>query len=484
MDRSGPTETQGGAPARRIELWHLCDSDRVFASSPYLRISTFPQLGLLYLAAVLRRRGFDVVYRDRAYDRLDRLAVQRVAREEPCAWLGLYGNIALRDDVVEAIGWARDAAPDVPILVGGPGHFEAEQYFRAGATAVVAGEADLVVGEIAARLAEGRPLDGVPGVRLPGRAGETGFAPLPDDLDALPRPAWDLAPPGRFRNDLAFIQRDPWYVMFASRGCPFHCAFCSRNHAPGTRDYRLRAPAAVVEEMRDLNRAHGVRHVKFQDDAFGGRREWLAEFCREACAAGLDVTWNCSSNPGLFRRDAEATLREMRRAGCTSVHFGLQSSSPAILSAIGRNPREPQWLAELVPLARKAGLYTLVDLIVGLPGETRETIEEHRRYARRLPAHMVQVFPLQVVPGTELARRYPDGKVTELPLEAIHQGVRRIHRGFLARPSVWADNLGFVLRHDPRRLLKLLRLVPFLLRFLAGFYRMAIWRGPTPSRVP
>jgi radical SAM superfamily enzyme YgiQ (UPF0313 family) len=490
MGNAAPRGTTPGGraliprPAERAaaELWHLADSDRVFASSPYLRTATFPQLGLLTLAAILRDAGHAVAYRDRAYDRLDRDAVRAIVERRPL-FVGIYSNIALRADATDLIAAVRDVSTDVPVLVGGPGHFEAAHYFRAGATAVVAGEADGIIVEIARRLAAGEPLAGMPGVWLPDGGGAEILAPRPDDLEALPRPAWDLAPPGRFRNAVALIQRNPWYVQLASRGCPYRCAFCSHAYAEQAHDYRLRAVPAVIAETTALRGAYGVRHVKFQDDTFGGKRAWLAEFCDRMTADGPRVTWNCSSHPGLFRTETRATLAAMKRAGCTSLHFGLQSTSPAILSAIGRHPDEPRWLAGIVPVMRAVGLYAVIDLIVGLPGETRETIAEHRDYVRRIPVHMIQVFPLQVVPGTRLDREYPDGKTTALSLAEVHEGVRRIHRGFLLRPAVWARNLAYIVRRNPGYLRTLPRLVPYLVYFALGLYRMAVWRSDA-RRIP
>ncbi len=205
---------------RGPEFLHLCDSDKVFASSPYLRISTFPNLGMLYLASMLRRKGYETAYHDRAYDRFDDNFIQNLVSRTPL-FIGIYDNIALKADVIDITQRIRRLSKDIPIVLGGPGHFEHEDYLKAGANAVVAGEADHIIVEIAERINTGRNLGGIPGVICDGTTAlDAGLAPQVEDLDALPHPAWDLAPPGRFRNDLAFIQKNPWYVICATRGCP------------------------------------------------------------------------------------------------------------------------------------------------------------------------------------------------------------------------------------------------------------------------
>lgn len=457
---------------KRVEFWHLCDSDRVFASSPYLRIATFPHLGMLTLAAILRAAGFSVRYRDRAYEALDEAELATIIEQEPL-FIGLYSNIALKADAVQTIRRIRRRSAKLPIIIGGPGHFDAEEYFQAGASAVVAGMADLIIAQLAERFYRGVTPAGLPGVRLPGDPPDGGLAPFPEDVDRLPFPAWDLAPPGRFRNDLAFIQKNPWYVMLASRGCPYRCHFCSRIYPSEGRRYRLRSPNLVVEEMVHLHRRFGVRHIKFQDDTFGGERQWLQDFCGQKITAALPVEWNCSSSPLSFAEATEEIFHLLRRAGCTSLHFGLQSSLPEMLERIGRSPREPELLQGLAPALRRAGLYALVDLIIGLPGETKATIAAHGRFLDRLPVGMVQVFPLQVVPHTQLARDYPNGEECGLTRAEIDSGVRRITRRFMLRPSVVWRNLSYIARHNPGYLLTLGRLLPYLLRLAFGRYRMA-----------
>ncbi|MDP8221761.1 MAG: radical SAM protein [Candidatus Lernaella stagnicola] len=482
---SAQVEYEATADGRRrqVEFWHLCDSDRVFASSPYLRIATFPHLGMLTLAAILRQAGYDAIYRDRAYDTIDGDTVERTIDRRP-VFLGIYSNIALKDDVCELISEVRRRDSDLPVLIGGPSHFHADEYFAAGASAVVAGMADEVITELANRLRSGRSLEGVPGTILPGQPWDGSLAPFPEDVDALPFPASDLAPPGRFRNDLAFIQKQPWYVMLASRGCPYRCHFCSRIYPPEIRQYRLRNPELIVAEMRHLHERYATRHIKFQDDTFGGQSAWLREFCERKIAAALPVEWNASSIPVCLQNEPEETYRLMRTAGCTSFHFGLQSSDPEQLRRIGRSPEEPRILTEIIPRLRRAGIYSLVDIIIGLPGENRATIASHAKFFADLPVDMIQVFPLQIVPHTRLARDYPEGHVTELSSGEIDDAVRSITRGFMLKPRTIIRNLGYIVKNNPRYLLTLVRLVPYLARLAFGRYRMARVPGPAVGSEP
>ncbi len=463
--------------AGRVEFLHLCDSDRVFASSPYLRISTFPSIGMLYLTSVLRQNGYEAAYHDRAYDRFDDPFVRDLTNRRPL-FVGIYDNIALKADVIDITRKIKTADNNIPVILGGPGHFEHADYLNAGATAVVAGEADEIITPIADRIAAGESLRGIPGVIESGISlKEAGLAPQVENLDSLPFPAWDLAPPGKFRNDLAFIQKNPWYIVCASRGCPYRCAFCSKIYPVGERKYRVRSVDNVIDEIRELRRRYKIRHVKFQDDAFGAKRSWLTEFCEKMIASDLRVQWNCSSIPTCYRRDDAKIFKLMKKAGCTSLHFGLQSTQPDMLEAIDRRPEETEILMAVIPAMRRAGLYSLVDLIVGLPGETHETIEKHVRYVSKLPAHMVQVFPLQILPHTPIYERYPNGNVTKLGRKDIYRGVRRITRRFMLRPSAIWSNLAYIIKNNPAFFLTLIKLIPYLTLLALGRYRMAWWRS-------
>lgn len=478
-----PATKTAAANRRRVVLIHVSSSKCVFAPSPYVELGIFPQLGLLYLAAVLREAGYEPQYIDTAYDEISAASLQRALSGDDVLFVGFYTNIALRADVCLLTREIRKFRPGLPVIIGGPGFIEAEHYFAAGANAVVGGEAEHVIVPLADRLRDGQPLQGIPGVTTP-TSGPIHFshvAPPTPDLDKIPYPAWDLAPPHKYYNHLSLQAKHPFYCIMASRGCHLRCDFCFHTYTGREARYRYRSVDSVIQEMALLYDRYRIRHVKFQDDIFGARREWLEEFCRRYIASGLPMTWNCSAYPVFFRKNPEPFLRLIRQAKCVSVHFGMQSATPNILRAQHRSHEEPDILAAITPFMKQIGFYTIVDFIYGLPGETEETMEHNLQWSLKSGVHMIQVNPLNVVPNTALADTYgTDERVPGLTAKQIEKAIARTNRVFFSRPQTYIDTMTYIMKYNPEFLLTLPRALPFGLRLAQGKFKMAQWRFSKP----
>ena len=471
------------SPTRRsrVLLVHLATPRGSVPASPYVLLQAFPQLGLLYLAAALRDAGFDPEYLDTTLREVDAAALLEELSHGDVLFVGFYATIFHREDVCRLIRSIKRRFR-TPVLVGGPGFFEADHYFEAGADAVVRGEAEGVIHAIASRLQHNQSLEGLDGVVLPGTRAESVAPSPPQGPNALPRPAWDLAQPAHFYNHLGLQSRHPFGCVVASRGCPMRCAFCSKTYRDGANSYRLRDAEDVIEEMAELHTRYGVRHIKFQDDSFGADRGWLERFCRRYDASGLPMTWNCSVFPGLFKKDPDDLLRLVRRARCVSIHFGLQSASPEILRNVQRSPDEPDLLLRLLPTMKRMGFYTLIDFIYGLPGETEQTLANNLRFALRSGVHMAQFNPLCVVPDTPLHERFGDRPVNDLAPMAVERAIEHSNRAFLMRPVIWRESLSYVIRHNPRYLATLVRLTPFAAKLGLGRFEAAQWKASNRTR--
>ena len=467
---------------KRVLLVYVTTSDSVFAASPYIKLSNFPQLGLLYLASLLREAGYEPQYIDVSIGDITTAQIAASASRDDVLFVGFYSNVAFRDDICTRIEAIRNRSK-VPVVVGGPGFVEAIHYFNAGANAIVAGEAEDFIVEIARRIEDGRSLGGLPGVLLPGEG--TGedmeVAPPTRNLDALPRPAWDLAPPRLFVNKLGLFNRHPFYTMTASRGCHSRCAFCFQIYRDSSdRRYRIRSVDNVIDEMVALHRAYKIKHIRFQDEAFGANRDWMEDFCRRLIAEKLPVTWNCSLYPWFFQKNAEPMLKLIRRSGCVCIHFGLQSATPEILKRVHRSPKEPAILMEIIPKMKRMGFYTIVDFIYGLPGETEETMRNNLRFAIACKTHMAQSSALKLGPRIPIYAEYGDNPVCDLTDEQINAGIARARRAFFARPKIHIETLAYILRHNPAFLASLIEVIPFGARLALSKPRSDTWKYTRP----
>ena len=218
------------------------------------------------------------------------------------------------------------------------------------------------------------------------------------DLDTLPLPAWDLLPDLRthYQQSVARVDRVPAASLSSSRGCPYRCIFCARNvfgisHRAHSAPYVLRMVDYLVEH-------YGVRSLAFEDENFVVQRDRLQAICQAFIERKLDVTWSCAARVDLVRAD---DLALMRRAGCTSISFGIESGCQRILDGLGKGLKLDT-IERGVALTRAAGIRPRGYFIIGSPGEDLASIRETIAFVRRVPFAEVQMSHMCPFPGTEL----------------------------------------------------------------------------------
>jgi len=430
------------------------------------RIIRKPPLGMMYLASVLARRG----WRSEIWDQTVHLfglpeLVERVRAERP-AFVGFYTDTELRAKVLDYVRALTAAAPDVPVLVGGPGTQSPEAYVKAGARAAAIGEAERTIVELAEHVVGARDLADIRGIAYLGERGleVTEPRPLIDDLDTLPFPDRSLLGIRDYYDFQILGMRRPYITVMASRGCYFRCTFCSSPKIWG-RQVRLRSPENVVREIDEAVRRWGVRYVGFHDDIFGFDDAWSDEFCDRMARAPWDVRWACMVHPFTFRKRGRAKLEAWKRAGADFLAFGLQSAEGDVLREIQRSRFEPEVLADVIATAKELGILTKVEFIFGLPGDTRESMERDIAYARTIRPHAVKFFSLSLLEGSDMGTRYADNaQVCEVPFDEVKRlTADAMRRYYLSPKTVW-QLVSYALRHNPRWFAFAARFATFFLR--------------------
>jgi radical SAM superfamily enzyme YgiQ (UPF0313 family) len=296
----------------------------------------------------------------------------------------------LLEDVRRMVRTCRELSA-APICLGGAGY----SIFPEGALAYL--EADMGIrgeGEVAfplllARLERGADLSGTPGLYLRNRGlqGERLFA---EDLDALPLSgAHDFlaAPNGEFM--LPFQTR---------RGCPMDCSYCSTAAIEG-RMIRKKSPEAAVAELARCVEA-GFTRIYFADNTFNIPAGYAKALCRGMIARGLDISWQCILYPGRIDEELVALMAD---AGCREVSLGFESGSEKILGLMNKRftPREVRQTAQLF---KRYGIRQLGFLMLGGPGETRQSAGESLAFADSLPLDQLKVTTgIRIYPETALA---------------------------------------------------------------------------------
>jgi radical SAM superfamily enzyme YgiQ (UPF0313 family) len=294
----------------------------------------------------------------------------------------------------------KELDPGCRIVLGGPqATATADETVAAfpAVDAVVRGEADAVFPALLDALASSSDLAAVPGLtyRSGGGVVHTRDAPLIDDLDALPSPAYHLYPA---------LRRAESVPLEVGRGCPFSCTFCSTSAFFGRR-FRLKSPARIVEEMRTLLRTYGLDCFELVHDNFTVDRSRVVAFCDALASCGEGFSWSCSSRTDSLDDDL---LEQMRSAGCTGVFFGIESGSPTIQRAIGKRLDLAAARTRLRRIDRR-GIPATVAFITGFPEETpedlRDTVEllvDSLRFDRLEP----QLTLLSPLAGTAIHERH------------------------------------------------------------------------------
>lgn len=365
-------------------------------------------LGMLYLASYCMERGIETHAIDGPAERLDLdETMARVRRLSPDV-VGITTTTPVFHRALELAEALKKWAPGLPVVVGGP-HITAAPVtsilhgcFDAGCV----GEGEQTFYELVTALGRGEPMDSVRGLVVRHPDGAVKFTPPrlgQVEVDGLPFPARQLLDPKRYASLPTDVRYLPKFTQLATRGCPFTCTFC--DHAAEGKKYRTPSPKYMVDEMEHLVREFGAREIAFVGTTFTARRAQAEEFCDLLLERNLKLTWTCSTRVDMVTEDL---LRQMKRAGCWSIRFGVESGNQEILNFIKKGITKEQ-VERAVRLCDKVGIHTKAFFMIGHPKETKATIQETIDFACSLPLTDVTVqinTPLPNTPQFSQARAH------------------------------------------------------------------------------
>lgn len=217
--------------------------------------------------------------------------------------------------------------------------------------------------------------------------------PFIRNLDDLPLPRHDLLPLEMYRAPLV---RGHYAFVVTSRGCPGGCRFCIKHVSYGN-SVRFRSPENIMAELEQLV-GLGVRDVHMYADLFTVSREQVMGLCELILERGLQLRWTCNSRVDFV--DPEM-LRLMGRSGCWMISWGIESGSEEVLRR-ARKGITPEQVEQALRWAHDADIRNWGYFIIGLPGETEETIQETIRFSKRLPLDLALFHIAAPYPGSPL----------------------------------------------------------------------------------
>jgi anaerobic magnesium-protoporphyrin IX monomethyl ester cyclase len=218
-----------------------------------------------------------------------------------------------------------------------------------------------------------------------GQIVQTGKRELIEDLNTLPMPARHLLPMSRYQA-LGFP-----VSMITGRGCPYSCIFCQGRKMVGSKP-RSRKASLVVDEIEQIL-SYGFTRINLADDLFTSDKKKVHEVCEEIRRRKLSFTWTAFSRVNTVDKE---TLQLMRETGCDCVSFGIESGNPAMLKRVKKGITLDQ-ARKAVGLCKEVGILPHASFMVGLPGESPETLKDTSEFSKSLDMiygfHFLAPFP-------------------------------------------------------------------------------------------
>lgn len=365
-------------------------------------VELYPSLGLLTLGAYLRLRGIDVAMVDLTFEH-DFRAVRRALHALHPDVVGVHTKTLTFPRAAAIAAESKEAGSFT--LAGGPdAATRPEVYLDAGFDAVVPGEGEATLADLAFRVSEGAPVAPTPGVvvREGRRVARGPPRPLLRNLDELPLPAWDLVDMERYLSAWQTATGERRAAVLTSRGCPFDCSWCSKPTFGRT--FRQQSPERVLAELRELKSRFRVDYVRFCDDVFGVSRPWLERLLSGMIEERLGLRYECLARVDLLKPDL---LGPMRDAGLARVYVGVESGSQKMLDLMNRGTKLRQ-VERTAEALRAAGVRQFWFLMLGYPGETLDDIEATFQLFRRFSPEEYSVSIAVPIPGTRFHTKVKD----------------------------------------------------------------------------
>jgi anaerobic magnesium-protoporphyrin IX monomethyl ester cyclase len=364
-------------------------------------------LGVLYIAALLKREGFDVTVLDADVDGLTvDETVERVLAGKP----DLVGLSLMTPQLMTALAISaklKQQNPELPIVLGGA-HMDStkgDTFSMADCFDIaVHGEGEFTLAEICHNVQKhgasdvAKICDGVPGAIFRDALGQIVENPprvFLKELDELPSVDYDMIDHDKY--SIPTMAGSHVLSMMLSRGCPFACTFCD---APITMGKKLRfwSIDRVIEDIRFYKEKYGVTNFVFKDSTFTAHKKWAAKFLQALIDADLDIKFRCNTRVNLV---PGPLLELMAKAGCYVINFGVESGDPEVLKKIKKQAKLEE-VADAFERCRKLGIRTYATFLIGNPGESVESIRATIDFSKKIRPSLCMFFVSTAYPGTDM----------------------------------------------------------------------------------
>ena len=377
----------------------ILERGRILANADHI----YPPLGLCYITAVLKKENYRVDLIDQAavgYN--SQQIVEWVKRKDPDI-LG-FSTLTASGSGISAAKTSKEVKkwnPDIKIVFGNR-HATHNDYRILNkypyVDICVRDEGEYTFLEVVRALEKNISLKSIRGItyRENGIIKRNENCELVKDLDAIPFPdrkALKIEYTGSFAN-LELVPKG-FTSMVSSRGCPYHCTFCYGTRSIG---FRTRSVENIMQEILKLD-SEGYKFLNFVDDNFTVSKKRVIKICQLMRKHKVDLNWICE---GRVNQTSNEMLREMQRANCRIICYGVESANQNVLDYYNKGITPAQSILA-IKKARKAKIpFLLGSFVVGAPGETLSEIYNTLKFAQRLDIDFPVYNILGTMPGTDI----------------------------------------------------------------------------------
>ncbi len=367
----------------------------LLVNPPYpLEESPSPPFGLMSLGAYLLEQDVDVIIADYIVNPYSREHAREIVQRFKPEIIGATGVTMNINTALRILKDYKEESPGSAIVMGGPhASFDAQNILSDNPHVdfIVRGEGELTATELVRNLGDKEAYKTIKGIsyRNNGSISHNETRDFIPDINILPYPARHLVQLSKYRALGLPVN------MITSRGCPFECIFCVGSKMVGRR-VRYFDTKRVVDEFQMLS-TMGFKQINIVDDLFTSHKKRCIDICEEILRRGIRHEWTAFARVDTVNREL---LEIMKSAGCTMLCFGIESGVQEILDRVKKKTTLEK-IEKALTLCREVGVVPMASYIMGLPGETPETVKQTMDFAKST-CNSYGFHILAPFPGTEV----------------------------------------------------------------------------------
>ncbi|MBM3253799.1 MAG: radical SAM protein [Candidatus Omnitrophica bacterium] len=422
--------------------------------------ATVPPFGLLMVATVLKKDGNDVIFLDAQAEQLDVEKIKICAKDFNVVIIAT-STMSYREDA-EVLSELKTANPNLKTVVFGshPTFLPHSALSNEGVDIIIRREPEYVIRDLIREIKKGdyfwKQVRGI-GYRNGQEYIVNDYYPFIENLDELPYLDTSFLPK-RVDYFNPIVKRTPYITISTSRGCPGRCTFCTAPLFDGMR-IRYQSGDYVLGQIEEFLK-NGFKEIYFRDDTFLVDKDRDIEICKGIIDKGYDITWICNVRIGMVNKEM---MELIKKAGCHLIKTGVESGVQEILDNVKKGIKIEQ-TRNVFKWAKEVGINTHAHVMLGMPGETKETLKRTVNFVLELEPTTATFGICTPYPGTplfeEVAKLSPELKdgtsadfsklhtvglfneyYTDLNKQELEKNVRLAYRRFYWRISYLLEML-------------------------------------------